>query len=251
MTKIKSLLFILTIIFSGLFALCFSIDASSVSTDLRIDKQTIVKGYTVTHNNNDIRFAVTPNQVDQEVQVTLKDINIDKHPLPKGKKIVSNTYSFDMIGLQYNPIIVKKPSWIALKYNSESKARKSLYYWDSNKNGWIELPSYADSNSGYVKAITHLPYSKIVVLEDIVPKEEYEGLASWYYNGQEMTAAMNQFEIGDEVKVTNKDNNKSCIVRIVDRGPFISGRVIDLSDSAFSEIASLGEGLIRVKVESF
>jgi rare lipoprotein A (peptidoglycan hydrolase) len=155
-----------------------------------------------------------------------------------------------MIGLEYNPIIVKKPSWLAIKYNSESKAKKSLYYWDSNKNSWIELPSYADSNCGYVKAITHLPYSKIVVLEDIVPKEEYSGLASWYYNGGEMTAAMNQFEIGDEVKVINKVNGKSCTVKIIDRGPFISGRVIDLSDSAFAAIASLGEGIIDVKVES-
>lgn len=250
MTKIKSLLFILTIIFIGLFALYFSTSAKSVATAIRIDRETIVKGYTVTHNNNDIRFAVTPNQVDQEVHVTLKNIGIDKTTLPEGKKVVSQIYSFDMIGLEYNPIIVSKPSWLAVKYNSDNDNKKSIYYWDSNKDGWIELPSYADKNSGYVKAITHLPYSKILVLEDIKPKEEYEGLASWYYNGEEMTAAMNQFEIGEEVKVTNKDNSKFCKVRIIDRGPFISGRVIDLSDSAFSAIASLSQGLISVKVES-
>ncbi|NQU99635.1 MAG: hypothetical protein HQ538_02760 [Parcubacteria group bacterium] len=155
-----------------------------------------------------------------------------------------------MIGLEYNPIIVSKPSWLALKYDSESDTKKSLYYWDSNKDSWIELPSYADKNSGYVKAITHLPYSKIVVLEDIVPKVEYNGIASWYYNGQDMTAAMNQFEMGDRVKVTNKVNGKTCIVKIIDRGPFVAGRVIDLSDSAFSAISSLGEGVVDVKVES-
>jgi len=84
-----------------------------------------------------------------------------------------------------------------------------LYYWDSNKDSWIELPSYADRNSGYVKTITHLPYSEIVILEDIVSKQEYNGIASWYYNRGEMTAALNQFEMGDKVKVTNKGNEKN------------------------------------------
>lgn len=248
MTKRKKL--ILVIIFLGLFFLNFNASAKNEKTSIKIDKNTIVKGYTVSHNNNDLLFAVTPKQIDQEVNVTLKNINIDQHSLPEGKKLISNTYSFDMIGLEYNPIIVSKPSWLALKYNSENDAKKSLFYWDSNKNSWIELPSYADKNSGYVKAITHLPYSKIVILEDIVPKQEYNGIASWYYNGQDMTAAMNQFEMGDRVKVTNKANGKTCIVKIIDRGPFVAGRVIDLSDSAFSAISSLGEGIVDVKVES-
>ncbi len=43
---------------------------------------------------------------------------------------------------------------------------------------------------------------------------------------------------------------KTCLVRIIDRGPFISGRMIDLSDSVFLAITSLGEGVIDVKVES-
>lgn len=248
--KITRNIFLLAILFLNLVVFCKTTEAKQEETNLKIDNETIIKGYTVTHNKNDLRFAVTPNQVDQEVNINLKNINISKHPLPDGKKLISNTYSFDMIGLEYNPIIVSKPSWLALKYKSENKAKKSLYYWDSNYDSWIELPSYADSNSGYVKAITHLPYSKIVVLEDIVPKEEYEGLASWYYS-QGMTAAMNQFEMGDKVKVTNKLNGKSCIVEIADRGPFISGRVIDLSDSAFEAISSLGEGVVDVKVESF
>ena len=89
--------------------------------------------------------------------------------------------------------------------------------------------------------------SKLLLICLIV---KYNGLASWYDNGQDMTAAMNQFEMGDKVKVTNKGNGKTCIVEIIDRGPFIAGRVIDLSDSAFLTIASLGEGVIDVKVES-
>lgn len=248
MTKTKNLLFIL-IIFVGLFVVFYHASAQENTTRTRIDESTIIKGYTVVHN--DIRFAVTPNQVDQKVHVTLKDINIDEKSLPAGKKIISNAYSFDMIGLKYNPIIVKKPSWLAVKYNSNNDNKKSLYYWDNNKNSWVELPSYADKSSGCVRAITHLSYSKIVVLEDIKPEEKYEGLASWYYNGEEMTAAMNHFTIGDKVKIINKVNNKSCVVTVIDRGSFAKGIMIDLSDDAFSAIGLLSDGLLEVKVEGY
>ena len=249
----KKFLFIIPVVLLGVFAFCFSSLAQENPEDVtsvRIDKPTIEKGYTVTHKDNDIRFAVTPNQVDQEVNVHLKNFEIDKSKLPEGKNIVSGTYEFDMLGREYNPIIVSKPSWLAVRYNSDNDAEKSIYHWDSNKDSWIKLPSYADKNSGYVKCITHLPYSKIVVLEEEKPKEEHTGAASWYYAG-EKTAAMNIFNIGDKVKVINAANGKSCVVTIDGRGPFVHGRIIDLSNDSFSDIASLSEGVINVRVEKY
>ena len=62
-----------------------------------------------------------------------------------------------------------------------------------------------------------------------------------------MTAASNKFSIGAILKVTNKDNNKSVIVRINDCGK-MPNHVIDLSKGAFSKIAKLDEGRINVKV---
>lgn len=71
-------------------------------------------------------------------------------------------------------------------------------------------------------------------------------MASWYggkfhgrttasgeiYNMYSLTAAHKTMKFGTKVKVTNLSNNKSVIVRINDRGPFIKGRVIDLSKKA-------------------
>jgi rare lipoprotein A len=54
---------------------------------------------------------------------------------------------------------------------------------------------------------------------------------------------------GTIVKVTNKKNSKSVIVKINDRGPFVRGRIVDLSGSAFSSIANLDAGVIEVKIE--
>lgn len=69
------------------------------------------------------------------------------------------------------------------------------------------------------------------------------------YNHYSSTAAHRTLPFGTKVRVTNIANNKSVVVKINDRGPFIDGRVIDLSRSAFSEIADLDLGIIEVTTE--
>lgn len=64
-----------------------------------------------------------------------------------------------------------------------------------------------------------------------------------------LTAAHKTLPFGTLVKVTNESNGKSVIVRINDRGPFIKGRVIDLTKAAFSTIDSIQKGVTKVKLE--
>jgi rare lipoprotein A len=64
-------------------------------------------------------------------------------------------------------------------------------------------------------------------------------------NFKTMVAAHRTFRFGTKVKVTNRRNGKSVIVRIIDRGPFIRGRVIDLSPAAAREIG-MGWGIAPV-----
>jgi len=63
------------------------------------------------------------------------------------------------------------------------------------------------------------------------------------------TAAHRELPFGTRVKVTNLKNGKSVLVRINDRGPFVKGRIIDLSRSAFSSIGNIQSGVIRVEIE--
>ena len=63
------------------------------------------------------------------------------------------------------------------------------------------------------------------------------------------TAAHKTLPFGTMVKVTNLKNDKSVVVRVNDRGPYIRGRIIDLSRSAFSSIASVSRGVINVQIE--
>ncbi|MHB1052236.1 MAG: septal ring lytic transglycosylase RlpA family protein [Thiobacillus sp.] len=91
-----------------------------------------------------------------------------------------------------------------------------------------------------------------------------EGLASWYgrrfhgkktasgerYDMYAMTAAHPTLPIPSYVRVTALNNGKSVVVRINDRGPFHSSRVIDLSYTAAHKLGYLGKGHARVRVES-
>ena len=67
------------------------------------------------------------------------------------------------------------------------------------------------------------------------------------FKSNKMTCASNKFPIGAILKVTNKDNKRSVIVRVNDTGK-MSNNVIDLSKGAFKKIAKLEEGRINVKV---
>ncbi len=69
------------------------------------------------------------------------------------------------------------------------------------------------------------------------------------FNNLAMTAAHKTLPFGTKVRVTNIKNGKSIIVKINDRGPFIKGRIIDLSRAAFAKIGNTDSGTIKVKIE--
>jgi rare lipoprotein A len=89
------------------------------------------------------------------------------------------------------------------------------------------------------------------------------GLASWYghpyhgraaasgeiYDMEKLTAAHRTLPFGTMVQVTNLGNGKSVEVRIIDRGPFVDGRIIDLSHAAAKAIEMIGPGVAQVRLD--
>lgn len=75
------------------------------------------------------------------------------------------------------------------------------------------------------------------------------GLGTWYAYTGKLAAASLSLPLGSYARVTNPANGKTVIVVINDRGPYGKGRIIDLDKVAFEKIASLGAGVIDVKVE--
>ena len=90
------------------------------------------------------------------------------------------------------------------------------------------------------------PVSRIVIHGTRDPNVQH-GVASWYHRSG-MTAAHRTLPFGTRVKVTNLANGKSVWVTIDDRGPFIDGRIIDLSDDAFAQLAPLGSGTFNARI---
>lgn len=98
--------------------------------------------------------------------------------------------------------------------------------------------------------VTKDPVAEIVTQGTFIKLgKKHEGGASWYAWTGTMAAANPWLPKGSYVKVTNLENGKSVIVVINDRGPFVPGRIIDLDKVAFQKIASIGAGVIRVKME--
>lgn len=75
------------------------------------------------------------------------------------------------------------------------------------------------------------------------------GGGKYDFNPLALTAAHKTLPCGTKVRVTNKLNGKSVIVKINDRGPYISGRVIDLSRAAAHRISMVENGVVPVKLE--
>lgn len=95
------------------------------------------------------------------------------------------------------------------------------------------------------------------------PSNVEHGKASWYggkwhggptasgerYDKRSMTAAHKRLKFGTRVRVTNLRNGKSVVVRINNRGPYIKGRIIDLSEAAAEKLDMIDAGVVPVKLE--
>jgi rare lipoprotein A len=103
----------------------------------------------------------------------------------------------------------------------------------------------------------------ILIAASAFADPELQGLASWYggrfhgrltssgevFDTNDLTAAHRTLPFGTRVRVTNLDNGRSVIVKINDRGPFVEGRVIDLSRAAAEELDMINLGVAHVSLE--
>jgi rare lipoprotein A len=124
-------------------------------------------------------------------------------------------------------------------------------------------PPAANEAAAPAKAEEAADLAEPTLAPDAKPISTETGLASWYgppyhnrrgsngeiYNMNAMTAAHRTFALGSIVRVTNVKSGQTALVRITDRGPFIPGRVIDLSLAAARKLDVWQPGVAPVKVE--
>ncbi|AHF96843.1 septal ring lytic transglycosylase RlpA family protein [Desulfurella multipotens] len=124
----------------------------------------------------------------------------------------------------------------------------------------IFLVSFYMQSCSYIPFVSSTP--SIHPMKSVNVGYTEEGLASWYgpqFQGQltasgeifdmyKLTAASRTLPLNVYVRVTNLDNNRSTVVKINDRGPFVHGRIIDLSYEAAKQLGMLQAGVVPVKI---
>lgn len=150
--------------------------------------------------------------------------------------------------------------------------QKKSYWYQSKASS--KVTKYSDNRYDYnahlpAKAYKHPTmnayrvHGKKYYPHDTKVGKVYKGNASWYgskfhgrltsngerYNMYDMTAAHKTLPMNTVVKVTNRKNGLTAVVRINDRGPFIATRIIDLSNTAARKIDMVGAGTAPVSIE--
>ena len=126
-----------------------------------------------------------------------------------------------------------------------------------------QAPNKTVPNTKTVPNAAKLPHVKGKATPHHVEQKPYQvGVASWYgkqFHGRttasgedfdmfELTAAHRELPLGTLVKVTNLRNGKSVVVRVNDRGPYVEGRIMDLSYSA-ARMINFRDGVERVRLD--
>ena len=174
--------------------------------------------------------------------------------------------SFLLVGCQSIDPIFKKES----KKNQSDVKNSGAYYLDDgpDENPPENLDKIPDAQPKYepLSKSANRPYvafdKKYIPMQKIIPFKE-EGYASWYgkrYHGRktsigetydmyQMTGAHKTLPLPCYIKVTNLKNNRSVIIRINDRGPFVDERIVDLSYAAAHRLRIIEKGSELVRIE--
>ncbi|MFA6059920.1 MAG: septal ring lytic transglycosylase RlpA family protein [Taibaiella sp.] len=108
-----------------------------------------------------------------------------------------------------------------------------------------------------------LCFAVLFLLQSCSPKISEKGKASFYadffqgrktsngevFKQRKRTAAHKTLPFGTKVKVKNLKNGKTVTVRINDRGPFVEGRIIDLSKKAAKKLGMVNDGVVQVEIK--
>ena len=103
-------------------------------------------------------------------------------------------------------------------------------------------------------------YTRVASRKEAGGKTASHGVASFYTEGtktasgekfdtMEMTAAHPTLPFGTKLRVTNVASGQSVTVRVNDRGPYVQGRVVDVSYSAADALGMVGKGVAKVKLD--
>lgn len=194
---------------------------------------------------------ITIVPVDLKINIDSEYISINEYleyDLPANLKLISKVYQLDS---QKSDFVAK------FHYDSASDWHKQIFQYDIFLGTWTKLDGYNDVEDKFIKK-TFSQITGPIYLAIFEEEKARDGVASFYDQSRYRSfayknglyTASRHYPKGTKLKITRLLSGKSIIVTVNDYGPESrTGRLVDLDKEAFKKIASLGAGLIYVKVE--
>lgn len=213
---------------------------------LNIDDATAQRGYTFTAFDGNFKLSIPPHLLSGAAQIEIIKLN-ESLATPWQLDLISPIYQLD---LKNKSKYSTSTFWqIQLSYQDNNNYKK-VYYYDQSKNIWLPLPTKDYLLNKFVR--TKLPFSYARFAVFAFPDIKTVGQASWYkYKGGNFSASID-FPKGSRLRVINLENNKFIDVVINDYGPDRArhpDRILDIDKVAFTKIASLSAGTIKIAIE--
>lgn len=145
------------------------------------------------------------------------------------------------------------PVWLQVR-NNRLKKTDTLKYFNKRTGKWKKIPTRVKCRQNIVQGQLDKKSATIGLFQKkkrprAKKRVALRGQASWYVVGdRQLVAAHRTLPFGTVVRVTNTANGNHVDVTINDRGPFIAGRVVDLSKYAFRQLDNPAAGVVNVKV---
>lgn len=232
----------------------FSLQAKNISS-IVLRQDALHNGYTVRHNSGTFFVGIQPRAI-TGIDSTRVELRRAKEPgrYPSGhqKRLIGDVYKYELGKAKHFKL--KQPLWVTLSYPQEyQNQEKVIKIWDRADKQWKALSTSDHKDKLQVTTALHNKHATVAVFLKsadtfIGGGNALNGKASFFWwDGPGV--ACNDFPFGSIIRVTNTTNGKSVDAKVISTGPFVAGRVVDLSDDDFAKIANLSTGVINVHVE--
>lgn len=216
------------------FSTTIEVDGEELSVKtLRTDVKGAIADAQVALSHLD-KVSPSPETVlENDLKITVTRVNVEE--VEQEQVIEFDTVEKNDDKLKWRKKVVEQKGENGLR-----SVRYKITYTNGKQTSKIRLGSKTikESVDEIIKIGTKIEVGKIS-----------RGAATWYAHTGTLACASLEHPIGTWLRVTNKENGKQVIVQVNDRGPFGDGRIVDLDKAAFEKIASIGQGVINVKVE--
>ncbi len=211
-----------------------------------IDEVTTKRGVTIGSKEGGVVLAILPNALSAPTTVTLSFKEMNPGNTKKG--FTPPRWS---ISISMDPVVdILKPLPLVFAVN-DPEEYPFIHRWDEGREQWqYQRTTLSWPRQEVRTSITSM--GAYAVLYD--QAHHVFGRATWYPDrlskDTAIAAASNEYPIGTKIKVTNVETHQSVVVPVHSTGPYITGRILDLTKSAFAKIGfPRKQGVLQVLIE--